>query len=56
MKQHGGYLSYDDLAAHQSEWVEPVSIDYRGYRLWELPPNGQGIAALQILAILKGST
>ncbi len=54
MSQHGGYLSYEDLAAHRSEWVEPVSIDYRGYRLWELPPNGQGIAALQILAILKG--
>ncbi len=54
MKAHGGYLSYDDLATHQSEWVEPVSVDYRGYRLWELPPNGQGIAALQILAILKG--
>ncbi len=54
MKQHGGYLCYDDLAGHQSEWVEPVSIDYRGYRLWELPPNGQGIAALQILGILKG--
>ena len=54
MKQHGGFLSYEDLAAHQSEWVQPVSIDYRGYRLWELPPNGQGIAALQILGILKG--
>ena len=53
MKQHDGYLSYEDLAAHQSEWVEPVSIDYRGFRLWELPPNGQGIAALQILGILK---
>jgi gamma-glutamyltranspeptidase/glutathione hydrolase len=54
MKRHGGYLSYDDLASHQSEWVEPVSVDYRGYELWELPPNGQGIAALQILGILKG--
>ena len=47
-------LSYDDLASHQSEWVEPVSVDYRGYQLWELPPNGQGIAALQMLAILEG--
>ena len=54
MRQHDGYLSYQDLAAHQSEWVELVSIDYRGYRVWELPPNGQGIAALQILGILKG--
>jgi gamma-glutamyltranspeptidase/glutathione hydrolase len=54
MKRNGGYLSYKDLAEHRSEWVEPVSIDYRGYRLWELPPNGQGIAALQMLAILKG--
>ncbi len=54
MKEHGGYLSYEDLASHRSEWVEPVSIDYRGYKLWELPPNGQGIAALQILGILKG--
>jgi gamma-glutamyltranspeptidase/glutathione hydrolase len=54
MKKHGGYLSYDDLASHRSEWVEPVSIYYRGYQVWELPPNGQGIAALQILGILKG--
>ena len=52
--EHGGFLSYEDLAQHRSEWVEPVSIDYRGYRLWELPPNGQGVAALQILQILKG--
>ncbi|MFK7766542.1 MAG: gamma-glutamyltransferase [Mariniblastus sp.] len=54
MKKHGGYLTYEDLATHQSEWVEPVSVDYRGYKLWELPPNGQGIAALQILGVLKG--
>ncbi|MEL7497750.1 MAG: gamma-glutamyltransferase [Planctomycetota bacterium] len=53
MKKHKGYLSYEDLAAHRSEWVEPVSVDYRGYQLWELPPNGQGIAALQILGVLK---
>ena len=53
MRQHGGYLTYDDLASHQSEWVEPVSVDYRGYQLWELPPNGQGIAALQILGVLR---
>lgn len=53
MKQQGGYLSYADLATHTSEWVEPVSVNYRGYDVWELPPNGQGIAALQILNILE---
>jgi gamma-glutamyltranspeptidase/glutathione hydrolase len=53
MSEHGGYLSYDDLATHSSEWVEPVSTSYRGYELWELPPNGQGIAALQMLNILE---
>ena len=54
MKRVGGFLRYEDFAAHRSEWVEPVSTDYRGYTLWELPPNGQGIAALQILNILEG--
>lgn len=54
MERHGGFLSYEDLAAHDSEWVEPVSTSYRGFRVWELPPNGQGIAALQILNILEG--
>jgi gamma-glutamyltranspeptidase/glutathione hydrolase len=53
MKSQGGYLSYADLASHTSEWVEPVSANYRGYDVWELPPNGQGIAALQILNILE---
>ncbi len=53
-KANGGYLSYDDLAAHHGEWVEPVSSNYRGYDVWELPPNSQGIAALQILNILEG--
>ena len=53
MKEQGGFLSYEDLAAHTSEWVEPVSTNYRGYDVWELPPNGQGIAALQILNILE---
>ena len=53
MKAQGGYLSYDDLATHTSEWVEPVSVNYRGYDVWELPPNGQGIAALQILKMLE---
>lgn len=54
MKKHGGFLSYEDMAAHRSEWVEPVSTDYRGYRVWELPPNGQGIATLEMLNILEG--
>ncbi|MBN1132484.1 MAG: gamma-glutamyltransferase [Bacteroidales bacterium] len=54
MKEQGGFLSYDDLARHRSEWIEPVSVNYRGYDIWELPPNGQGIAALQILNILEG--
>ena len=54
IKEQGGFLSAKDLAAHQSEWVEPVSVNYRGYDVWELPPNGQGIAALQMLQILEG--
>ncbi len=54
MKKHGGFLSYEDLANHTSNWVEPVSTNYRGYDVWELPPNGQGTAALQMLNILEG--
>ncbi|MEL6305563.1 MAG: gamma-glutamyltransferase [Bacteroidota bacterium] len=54
IKEQGGFLSAKDLAAHKSEWVEPVSVNYRGYDVWELPPNGQGIAALQMLQILEG--
>jgi gamma-glutamyltranspeptidase/glutathione hydrolase len=54
MRANAGFLSYDDLAAHRSEWVEPVSTSYRGHEVWELPPNGQGIAALQMLNILEG--
>nr|WP_298998822.1 gamma-glutamyltransferase [uncultured Allomuricauda sp.] len=54
MKKHGGFLSYEDLAAHTSDWVEPLSVNYRGYDVWELPPNGQGTAALQMLNILEG--
>jgi len=53
MKEQGGFLSYHDLADHKSEWVEPLSTNYRGYDVWELPPNGQGIAALQMLNILE---
>lgn len=51
--EHGGFLSYDDLASHVSLWVDPVSSNYRGYDLWELPPNTQGIAAQQILNMLE---
>lgn len=54
IEKQGGYLTYDDLASHQSEWIDPVSVNYRGYDVWELPPNGQGIAALQMLTILEG--
>ena len=54
MKEQGGFLTYDDLSRHHSEWVEPISTNYRGYDVWELPPNGQGTAALQILNILEG--
>ena len=53
-KAHDGFLSYEDLAAHTGNWVEPVSTNYRGVDVWELPPNSQGIAALQILNILEG--
>jgi gamma-glutamyltranspeptidase/glutathione hydrolase len=54
MKEQGGFLTYEDMKAHRSEWVDPASTNYRGYDVWELPPNGQGIAALQILNILEG--
>ncbi|MEL7186296.1 MAG: gamma-glutamyltransferase [Pseudomonadota bacterium] len=54
MAEHGGLLNYDDMAAHTSDWVTPVSTNYRGWDVYELPPNGQGIAALQILNVLEG--
>ena len=53
MQSQGGYLRYEDMASHASEWIDPVSANYRGYDVWELPPNGQGIAALQILNMLE---
>ncbi|MCF6332428.1 MAG: gamma-glutamyltransferase [Draconibacterium sp.] len=53
VKEQGGFLSMKDFADHTSEWVEPISTDYRGYDVWELPPNGQGTAVLQMLNILE---
>jgi gamma-glutamyltranspeptidase/glutathione hydrolase len=52
-RSDGGALAEDDLAAHSCDWVEPISVEYRGYRLHEMPPNGQGIAALIALGILR---
>lgn len=53
MQEVGGFLTLEDFKNHTSEWVDPVSTNYRGYDVWELPPNGQGIAALQMLNILE---
>jgi gamma-glutamyltranspeptidase/glutathione hydrolase len=53
IQEQGGLLSVEDLANFIPEWIDPVSTNYRGYDVWELPPNGQGIAALQILNILE---
>ncbi len=53
-KRIGGDLRYEDLARHHGEWVEPLTVNYRGYDVYELPPNGQGAAVLQMLQILKG--
>ncbi len=52
-QQHGGFFSKQDFATHRSEWVDPVSVSYRGYDVWELPPPGQGIAALQLLNLME---
>ena len=52
-RKYGGYLRYEDLAAYEAEWVDPIRLDYRGYHVCEIPPNGQGIVALMALNILK---
>ena len=54
LRDVGGFVAREDLAAHRSEWVDAVSSTYRGWRVYELPPNGQGIAVLQMLNILEG--
>jgi gamma-glutamyltranspeptidase / glutathione hydrolase len=53
-QKNGGFLSMQDLAEHKSEWVEPIATDYRGYKVYECPPNGQGVTALLALNILEG--
>ena len=54
LREQGGWLDEEDFALHRSDWVEPISTDYRGYRVWEIPPNGQGLSVLQMLNILEG--
>ena len=53
-RRYSGYLTSEDLAAFTPEWVEPIKVDYRGYDVWEMPPNGHGLVALMALNILKG--
>ncbi len=52
-RRYGGYLRYEDVAGYEARWVEPLRLDYRGYQVCEIPPNGQGVAALMALNILK---
>jgi gamma-glutamyltranspeptidase/glutathione hydrolase len=53
-REHGGYIRKEDLASYEPEWVDPISVNYRGYDVWEIPPNGQGMVALMALNMLKG--
>ncbi|QDU00242.1 gamma-glutamyltransferase [Gimesia aquarii] len=52
-QNHGGFFSLQDLADHRDDWIDPVSTSYRRYDIWELPPSGQGIAALEMLNLLE---
>lgn len=54
IRGYGGLMSARDLAEHKSEWVKPISVNYKGYDFYELPPNGQGMVALEMLNILEG--
>lgn len=53
MKKHGGFLSKEDLASYEPEWVEPISVNYKGYDVWEIPPNGHGMVTLMALNIYR---
>lgn len=53
-RKYGGYLRKEDLEAYKPEWVEPIHLSYKGYKVWEIPPNGQGLNTLMALNILKG--
>jgi gamma-glutamyltranspeptidase/glutathione hydrolase len=53
LKELGGFLTLDDLRKNQTDWVTPISVDFRGYRVWELPPNNQGVATLEMLKIVE---
>jgi len=53
VQRQGGFLTLEDFRSHQPEWVQPLSVDFMGYEVWELPPSGQGIAALEMLRILE---
>ena len=54
LQEQGGFLTERDFAEHTSEWTDPISTNYRGYDIWELPPNGQGLSVLQMLNVLEG--